>query len=379
VDFKLSEEQEILRETIRDFAKNEIAPVAAELDAEARFPKEIVMKLGELGFMGMMVPTEYGGSELDCVAYTIAVEEISKACASTGVTVSVQNSLVNQPLLDHGTEEQKKKYLQPLASGKHLGAFSLTEPEAGSDVANLQTTAVLDGDHYVVNGTKIFVTSGGDADIVLLFVATDRAKKSKGMSALIVEKDTPGFSLGKKEDKMGMRASSTYELVFENARIPKENLLGKEGEGMKIGLMALDGGRVGIAAQAVGIAQAALEASIAYSKERKQFGKAICEFQAIKWILADMATETDAARLLVWRAADVKDRGRRYSQEAAMAKLFASETAMQTAIKAVQILGGYGYMKEYPVERNFRDAKLTEIYEGTSEIQRLVIAAGLLR
>jgi len=379
VDFKLSEEQEILRETIRDFAKNEIAPVAAEMDAEAKFPRDIVMKLGELGFMGMMVPGEYGGSELDCVAYTIALEEISKACASTGVTVSVQNSLVCQPLLDHGSEDQKQKYLAPLASGKHLGAFSLTEPEAGSDVANVQTTAVLDGDHYVVNGTKIFVTTGGDADTILLFVSTDRAKKSKGMSALILEKDTPGFSLGKKEDKMGMRASNTYELVLENARIPKENLLGQEGEGIKIGLKALDGGRVGIAAQAVGIAQAALEASVEYSKQRKQFGKAICEFQSIQWMLADMATETDAARLLVWHAADLKDRGLRYTKEAAMAKLFASETAMRTAIKAVQILGGYGYMKDYPVERNFRDAKLTEIYEGTSEIQRLVIAASLLR
>ncbi len=379
MDFKLSEEQEILRETIRDFAKNEIAPVAAEMDAEAKFPRDIVMKLGELGFMGMMVPGEYGGSELDCVAYTIALEEISKACASTGVTVSVQNSLVCQPLLDHGSEDQKQKYLAPLASGKHLGAFSLTEPEAGSDVANVQTTAVLDGDHYVVNGTKIFVTTGGDADTILLFVSTDRAKKSKGMSALILEKDTPGFSLGKKEDKMGMRASNTYELVLENARIPKENLLGQEGEGIKIGLKALDGGRVGIAAQAVGIAQAALEASVEYSKQRKQFGKAICEFQSIQWMLADMATETDAARLLVWHAADLKDRGLRYTKEAAMAKLFASETAMRTAIKAVQILGGYGYMKDYPVERNFRDAKLTEIYEGTSEIQRLVIAASLLR
>ncbi len=379
MDFKLSEEQEILREAIRDFAKNEIAPIAADMDAEAKFPRDVVMKLGELGFMGMMVPGEYGGSELDAVAYAIALEEIAKACASTSVTVSVQNSLVCQPILDHGTEEQKKKYLTPLASGKKLGAFSLTEPDAGSDVANVQTTAVLEGDHYVVNGTKIFVTTGGDADIILLFASTDRSLKHKGMSAFIVEKGFPGFSLGKKEEKMGMRASGTYELIFQDARIPKENLLGKEGGGMKIALMALDGGRIGIAAQAVGIAQAALEASIEYSKQRKQFGKAICEFQAIQWMLADMATETDAARLLVWRAADLKDRGVRYTSEAAMAKMFASETAMQTAIKAVQILGGYGYMKDYPVERNFRDAKLTEIYEGTSEIQRLVIAAGLLK
>ncbi|MCK4547369.1 MAG: acyl-CoA dehydrogenase [Candidatus Eisenbacteria sp.] len=379
MDFKYSEEQEILRDTIRDFAQKEIAPVAAELDAEARFPKDIVAKLAELGFMGMMIPSTYGGSELDAVCYVIAVEEISKACASTGVTVSVQNSLVCQPLLDHADEEQKKKFLVPLASGKKLGAFSLTEPDAGSDIANVQATAVLEGDHYVINGTKIFVTSGGDADTIVLFASTDRSKKSKGISTFIVEKDTPGFSPGKKENKMGMRASGTYELVFENARIPKENLLGQEGEGMKISLRALDGGRIGIAAQAVGIAQAALDASIEYSKQRKQFGKVICEFQAIQWMLADMATEIDAARLLTYRVADLKDQGIRYTKEAAMAKLYASEVAMRSAIKAVQIHGGYGYMKEYPVERNFRDAKLTEIYEGTSEIQRLVIAASLLR
>ncbi len=379
MDFKYSEEQEILRDTIRDFAQKEIAPVAAELDAEARFPKDIVAKLAELGFMGMMIPSTYGGSELDAVCYVIAVEEISKACASTGVTVSVQNSLVCQPLLDHADEEQKKKFLVPLASGKKLGAFSLTEPDAGSDIANVQATAVLEGDHYVINGTKIFVTSGGDADTIVLFASTDRSKKSKGISTFIVEKDTPGFSPGKKENKMGMRASGTYELVFENARIPKENLLGQEGEGMKISLRALDGGRIGIAAQAVGIAQAALDASIEYSKQRKQFGKVICEFQAIQWMLADMATEIDAARLLTYRVADLKDQGVRYTKEAAMAKLYASEVAMRSAIKAVQIHGGYGYMKEYPVERNFRDAKLTEIYEGTSEIQRLVIAASLLR
>jgi alkylation response protein AidB-like acyl-CoA dehydrogenase len=379
VDFKLSEEQEILRETIRDFAKNEIAPRAAEADAEAKFPRDILMKLGELGFLGMMIPATYGGSELDCVAYAIAVEEISKACASTGVTVSVQNSLVCQPLFDHGNEEQRQKYLTPLASGKVLGAFSLTEPDAGSDVANVQSTAVLEKDHYVINGTKIFVSTGGDADTILLFASTDRSKKAKGISAFIVEKGTPGFSLGKKENKMGMRGSGTYELVFENAKVPKENLLGQEGEGMKIGLKALDGGRVGIAAQALGIGQAALESALEYSKQRKQFGKTICEFQAIQWMLADMATEIDAARLLVYRAADMKDRGLRYSKEAAMAKLFASEAAMRAAIKAVQILGGYGYMKDYPVERNFRDAKLTEIYEGTSEIQRVVIAANLLK
>lgn len=379
MDFKLSEEHEILRQTIRDFAKKEIEPVAAEFDAEAKFPRDILMKLGELGFLGMMIPSTYGGSDLDAIAYVIALEEMSKACASTGVTVAVQNSLVCQPLLDHGTEEQKQKHLLPLASGKALGAFSLTEPDAGSDVANVQTTGQLEGDHYIVNGTKIFVTTGGEADIILLFVSTDRSKKGKGLSALILEKGTEGFSIGKKENKMGMRAAATHELIFENARIPKENLLGEEGEGMKIGLKALDGGRVGIAAQALGIGQAALEAAIEYSKQRKQFGRPICEFQAIQFMLADMATELDAARLLVYRAADLKDQGKRYTKEAAMAKVFASETAMQTAIRAVQILGGYGYVKDYPVERHFRDAKLTEIYEGTSEIQRLVIAASLLR
>jgi butyryl-CoA dehydrogenase len=281
--------------------------------------------------------------------------------------------------LDNGTEEQKKMYLTPLAQGKKLGAFSITEPEAGSDAGNVQTTAVLDGDEYIVNGTKVFVTSGGKADTVILFAATDKAAKVKGISAFIIEKGMPGFSIGKKENKMGMRGSDTSELIFEDCRVPKANILGAEGEGFRIALKALDGGRIGVAAQAVGIGQACLEAAVQYSKERKQFGKPICEFQAIQWILANMATQIDAARFLTLRAAYLKDRGIRYSKEAAMAKLFASEAAVQAAIDAVQVHGGYGYMKEYDVERYFRDSKLTEIYEGTSEVQRLVIAASLLK
>jgi butyryl-CoA dehydrogenase len=293
--------------------------------------------------------------------------------------MSVNNSLACQPILDYGSEDQKKKYLPDMAMGKKIGAFSITEPEAGSDAANLQTTAVLDGDAFVINGTKIFVTNGGKADVVILFAATDKAAKAKGISAFIVEKGMPGFSVGKKENKMGMRGADTSELIFEDCRVPKANLLGTEGQGFKIGLATLDGGRIGIAAQAVGIGQACLEAAIGYAKQREQFGRPICKFQAIQWMLADMATNVDAARYLTYRAAFAKDKGQRFSKDAAQAKLFASEMAVQAAINAVQIHGGYGYMKEYDVERYFRDSKLTEIYEGTSEVQRLVIAASLLR
>ncbi len=369
----------MIKETAKEFAEKEIMPNAAKYDEEGLFPEEIIKKLGELGFMGMMVPEEYGGGGLDCVSYVLAVEEISRACAGTGVAMSVNNSLVCQPILDHGSEEQKKKYLPDLATGKKLGAFSLTEPEAGSDAANVQTTAVLDGDHYVLNGTKIFVTNGGRADIIVLFASTDKSLKAKGITAFIIEKGMPGFRVGKNENKMGIRASVTSELILEDCRVPKENVLGEVGKGFKIALKALDGGRIGIAAQAVGIGRACLEEATQYSKERKQFGKAICEFQAIQWMLADIATELDAARLLTLRAAHAKDKGLPFSKEAAMAKLFASEAAVRAAIKAVQIHGGYGYMKEYPVERHFRDAKITEIYEGTSEVQRMVIAANLLR
>jgi butyryl-CoA dehydrogenase len=379
MDFDLDEQQQMIRKMAREFAEKEIKPVASELDESASFPYDIIKKLGELGFMGMMVPEEYGGAAMDAVSYAIAVEEISRADASVGVTMSVTNSLACQPILDYGNEEQKKKYLPDLAQGKTLGAYSLTEPEAGSDAGNVQTTAALDGDHYVINGNKIFVTNGGKADVVILFAATDKAAKAKGISGFIVEKGMPGFKTGKKEDKMGMRASNTSELIFEDCRVPKENLLGKEGAGFKIALATLDGGRIGIAAQAVGIGQACLEAAITYSKEREQFGRAICKFQAIQWLLANMATDVEAARLLTYRAAHLKETGARFTMEAAQAKLFASEAAVRAAINAVQVHGGYGYMKEYDVERYFRDSKLTEIYEGTSEVQRLVIAASLLR
>jgi len=379
MNFDLDDQQQMIRDSAREFAEKEIKPVAGEFDEKGVFPADIVKKLGQLGFMGMMVPEEYGGAAMDAVSYAIAVEEISRCDASVGVTMSVNNSLVCQPLMDFGSEDLKKKYLPALAEGRHLGAYSLTEPEAGTDAGAVQCTAVLDGDEYVINGTKIFVTNGGQADIILLFASTDRSLKTKGIGAFMVEKGTPGFSVGKKEDKMGMRASDTSELVFEDCRIPKGNLVGKESMGFKIAMSALDGGRIGIASQAVGIGQACLDESIKYSKQRKQFGKPICEFQAIQWTLADMATEIEAARLLTYKAAFQKDKGLRYSKEAAQAKLFASEAAVKASINAVQIHGGYGYMKEYDVERYFRDSKLTEIYEGTSEVQRLVIAASVLR
>jgi alkylation response protein AidB-like acyl-CoA dehydrogenase len=379
MNFDLDENQQMIKQAAREFAEKEIKPVASKFDEESSFPAEIVKKLGELGFMGMMVPEEYGGAGMDSISYAIAVEEISRCDASTGVTMSVNNSLVCQVLQDSGTEDQKKKYLPDLAQGKNLGAFSLTEPEAGSDAGAVQATAVLDGDHYVVNGTKVFVTNGGKADIVILFASTDREARLKGISAFIVEKGMPGFKVGKKENKMGMRAADTSELIFEDCKVPKENLIGQEGKGFRIAMQALDGGRIGIAAQAVGIGQACLEAAIQYSKQRKQFGRPICEFQAIQWILANMSMKVEAARYLTYKAAFLKDKGARYSREAAEAKLFASETAVEAAINAVQVHGGYGYMKEYDVERYFRDSKLTEIYEGTSEVQRLVIAANLLK
>lgn len=379
MQFDLSEDQRMIREAAREFAEKEIKPVAAKLDEEAEFPAEIVAKLGELGFMGMMVPEKYDGAGLDAVSYAMAVEEISRADASTGVIMSVNNSLVCQPILDFGSEYLKEKYLKKLASGGALGAYSLTEPEAGSDAGSIQTTAVPDGDDYIINGTKIFVTSGAAADVIVLFASTDREAGSKGLSAFVIEKGFPGFSVGKKENKMGIRASVTSELVFEDCRVPKANVLGEEGMGFKVAMQALDGGRIGIASQAVGIAQACLDESVRYSKERKQFGKPISSFQAVQWMLADMATRIEASRLLTYRAAYVKDKGSRFSKDAAMAKLFASETAVDAAIDAVQIHGGYGYMKEYTVERLFRDSKITEIYEGTSEIQRLVIAAHLLK
>lgn len=379
MDFNLTQDQKMIRDMLRDFTEEKIKPLAEETDKESKFPQEIVKELGKLGIMGINIPPEYGGSGADGVSYAIAVEEISRGCASTGIIVSVNNSLACYPLLAYGTEEQKKKYLTPLASGQKLGSFGLTEPDAGSDVASGKTTAKKEGDKYILNGNKRFITNAGESDIYIVFGATDPEKGAKGMSTFVLEKDTPGFTFGRLEDKLGIKGSATRELIFENVEIPQDQLISEEGKGMKIALSTLDVGRIGVAAQAVGIAQAALEYSVNYSKERVQFGKPISSFQAIQWMLADMATEIDAARLLTYKAAALKDSGARFSKEAAMAKLFASEAAMRATIKAVQIHGGYGYSKEYPVERLMRDAKITEIYEGTSEVMRMVIAASLLR
>jgi len=383
MDLALNEEQEMIRKMARDFAQNEVAPVAAELDERHEPPLANLKKMAELGFMGLAIPEEYGGIGTDSVSYVIAIEEISKACASTGVILAVHNSLGSHGLVAFGAEEQKRKFLTPLASGQWIGTFGLTEPETGSDAASIKTRAVLDGDEYVINGTKQFITSAPFAHLFVIFAVTDPSKGHRGLSAFLVEKDTPGFSLGREENKMGIRAASTCGLVFEDCRVPVVNRLGEEGEGFKVAMASLDAGRIGIAAQAVGIAQGAYEAALAYAKERHQFGQPIAEFQGIQWMLADMATRIEAARLLTYQAALAKDRakktGKRYSKEAAMAKLFASETAVWVTQKAVQIHGGYGYIKEYAVERYYRDAKITEIYEGTSEIQRIVIAHQILR
>ncbi|WP_066635503.1 acyl-CoA dehydrogenase [Desulfolucanica intricata] len=377
--FQFTEEQLMIRDTVRKLAQNEIAPRAAEIDRTHEFPWENIKKMSELGLMGLPIPEEYGGAGMDFVSYILTIEEISKACATTGVILSVHTSVGTFPILFFGNEEQKQKYIPKLAAGEYIGAFALTEPGAGSDASGLSTTAKLEGDHYIVNGSKIFITNGGVADIYITFVVTDKSKGSKGISCLIVEKDTPGFSIGKKEEKMGLNGSQTTEIVFDNARVPKENLLGKEGEGFKVAMSGLDGGRVGIAAQGLGIAQAALDAAIDYSKQRVQFGKPISAFQGIQFMLADMAAQVDAARLLVYRAAFLKAAGKPLSKEASMAKMFATDTAMKVTTDAVQIFGGYGYTKEYPVERYMRDAKITQIYEGTNQIQRMVIAKHLLK
>ena len=376
---ELNDQQKMIQKMVREFAEKEIAPVAEEHDKEAKFPREILNKMAKLGLLGIVIPTEYGGAGLDIISYAIIVEEISKKCASTGVITSVHNSLVSYPIMKYGTDEQKNKYLPTLAKGEEIGAFAGTEPNAGSDLGAMQTTAKLKGDKYIINGDKTFITSGPEAGIFIVFAVTDKEAGAKGISAFIVEKDFKGFKVGGVFDKMGINANLVSELIFENMEVPKENLLGKEGEGFKIALSALDGGRIGIAAQSVGIAQACLDESIEYSKQRQQFGRPISKFQAIQWMIADMATKIEAARFLVYNAAYSKDKGGRFSKEAAMAKLFASETAVEAAIKAVQIHGGYGYTKEYTVERLFRDSKITEIYEGTSEVQRLVIAGSLLR
>jgi butyryl-CoA dehydrogenase len=379
MNFELTEEQKMIQDMAKNFAEKEVAPLAAELDETHRFPVELAQKMGELGLMGIAVPEQYGGAGMNYICYVLALEEISRACANTGVIMSVNNSLVCDPLLKNCTEDQKHRFLAPLASGKKVGCFALTEPSAGSDAGNQKTTAVLDGDAWVLNGSKIFITNASHADTAVVFAMTDKSKGTRGISTFVVEKGTPGFKVGKIERKLGLNASGTAELIFEDCRIAKDQLLGEIGAGFKIAMQTLDAGRIGIGAQAVGIARAAMEQSAKYSLERVQFNQPIAKFQAIQWMLADMATEIDASRLLVYRAAHLKDNGQRFSMESAMAKLFASETAMKTATKAVQIHGGYGYSKEYPVERYFRDAKITEIYEGTSEIQRLVIAANLLK
>lgn len=380
MDFKFSKPQLMMQKMIREFAEKEVAPVAAENDELARFPIDIVDKMRDLGLLGMIVPREYGGSGCDTLTYITAVEELCKTCASTGGIIAAVNSLYCWPIVQFGTEEQKHKYLTPISKGKALGAFGLTEPEAGSDAINQQTTAVDEGDYFRLNGTKCFISGGDVADYMVVFAKLVKPGRKRGLvNAFIIEKTMPGFSVGTRENKLGIRASGTAELVFQDMMIPKENLLGPLNKGFVVAMDTLDGGRISIAAQAVGIAQGAMEAALKYSQERKQFGKAIFNFQAIQFMLADMATRISAARLLVQKAALEKDGGRPISMSSAQAKLFASETANWVTDKALQIHGGYGYIKDYPVERYFRDARITEIYEGTSEIQRLVIATNLLR
>ncbi len=380
MDFELTEEQKMVQEMARRFAEAEVRPKAAELDATHRHPKEIVDKMGELKLLGIAVPEEYGGGGMDYVSYVVALIEISKACASTGVIMSVNNSLYCFPVYAYGTEEQKKKYLVPCASGEKLGCYGLTEAGAGSDPASMRTTAVKDGDGWILNGEKKFITNGNVASYAVVAAVTDKGKGYKGISSFVVDlENTPGFKVGRVEEKMGILASGTAELIFEDARVPADALLGIQGEGFKQMLTTLDGGRIGIASQAIGIGRAVLEESIAYAKTREQFGKPISTFQAIQWKLADMAAELDAAELLTLRAAWLEDHKRPYEKEAAMAKMFASDAAMRAAVEGVQILGGYGYCREYPMERHMRDAKICQIYEGTNEIMRLVIARNLLK
>lgn len=378
MDFTLSKEHLMARQLFSDFAQNEVKPLAQEIDEEERFPEETVAKMKKLGFLGIPMPKEYGGQGTDSLAYVMCVEELAKVCGTTSVIVSAHTSLCCEPIRKFGTEEQKQKYLVPLSKGEKLGAFALTEPGAGTDAAGQQTKAVLDGDEYVLNGSKIFITNGWYADVYIVFAMTDKSKGTKGISAFIVEKGTPGFSFGTKEKKMGIRASATYELIFTDCRIPKANMLGAEGRGFGIAMTTLDGGRIGIAAQALGLAAGALDATTAYVKERKQFGKSIAKFQNTAFELADMAVKVEAARMLVYKAAMAKDTQAKFSVEAAMAKLYAAEVAMEVTTKAVQLHGGYGYMREYDVERMMRDAKITEIYEGTSEVQRMVISGNIL-
>ena len=377
-DLSLSDEQQLVQQTARAFAMEKVLPRAAEIDEQGAIPAEVIAELGQLGLMGIFVPEKWGGAGLDTLSYVLAMEEVNRACASTGVVMTVNNSLVCGPLLARGTDAQRERWLRPVASGEKMGCFALSEPASGSDAAAMRTSARRDRDGWVLNGTKNFITNGVSADVVVVFAQTDPAKRHKGIAAFVVEKPTAGLSVGKVERKLGIRGSDTAQLVFEDVRVPDDQLLGEVGDGFRIALDTLDGGRIGIAAQAVGIARACLEDSVAYAKEREAFGKPIAEFQAIQWKIADMATEVDAARLLCWRAAATKDAGGGYAAEAAMAKLFASDIAMKAARECVQIFGGYGYLKDFPAERHYRDAKITEIYEGTSEIMKLVIAEDML-
>ena len=379
MNFQLTREQELVKQMVREFAQNEVKPIAAEIDVTERFPMENVKKMAKLGMMGIPFSKEYGGAGGDTLSYILTVEELSKVCATTGVILSAHTSLCASLINENGTPEQKEKYLRDLCTGNKIGAFGLTEPGAGTDAAGQQTTAVLDGDNYILNGSKIFITNGGVADTFIVFAMTDKSKGTKGISAFIVEKGFLGFSIGKKEDKLGIRASSTTELIFENCVVPKENLIGREGKGFGIAMKTLDGGRIGIAAQALGIAEGALDEAIKYMKERKQFGRPIAAFQGLQWMVAEMSTKIEAARFLVYKAAWLKENKQPYSVDAARAKLYAAEVAMDVTTKAVQLFGGYGYTKEYPIERMMRDAKITEIYEGTSEVQKMVISGSLLK
>ncbi len=379
MDFTLNEEQKMLRTMVRDFAEKELEPIAAQIDEDAAFPAESVRKMAELGLMGIPFPEEYGGMGSGMLSFAIAVEEIARVCASTSVIYLVTAGLAAQPIYHFGSEEQRRRFVPPLAGGEKLSCFALTETGAGSDPAAMETTATRKDGGYLLNGSKIFITNGAEADIILVFATMDKSLRHRGITAFVVEKDSPGFSVGKHENKLGIRASSTVELVFEDCYVPEENRIGNEGDGFKIALNAIDESRVIVAAQALGIAQAAYEKALAYARERQQFGQPIASFQAIQWMLADMATRIDAARMLTYRAACLQDSDQFFVKEAAMAKVFAAETAMWTATSAIQIYGGYGYSKEYPLERYFRDAKITEIYEGTSEMQRLTIARQIIR
>lgn len=379
MDYLLTNEQLLARELFRTFAEKEVKPLAQRVDEEEYFPYETVEKMAKLGMMGIPFPKELGGAGGDYLTYVMAVEELGRVCGTTSIILSAHTSLCCDPIYRFGTTEQKERYLKPLARGEKLGAFALTEPNAGSDAGNQQTVARLDGDFYILNGSKIFITNGGAADVFIIFAMTDKSKGTRGISAFIVEKGFDGFKIGKVEEKMGIRGSSTTELIFEDCKVPKENLLGSEGMGFKIALQTLDGGRIGVGAQALGIAQGAIDEVLKYVKERKQFGKSIGAFQGLQWYIADMITETEAARLLVYNAAMKKDRGILTSADAAMAKKYASDVAMKVTTQAVQIFGGYGYTKDYPVERMMRDAKITQIYEGTNEVQKMVIAGQYIR